>query len=183
MAISESKKSLLLEMPAELRNIIYDLVVRSEWGNTTSTDSHFVLDRPLPALFRVNKQLRTEALDNFLLKNRFHVYTSKVGFKWLEILGEEVERFRFLSVFIDLNIDSWRRYINALLPKASPYLRLSIRKAAVSLQDARLNRMLEALGLDNTNVWTSERISPNEVLYKRVKSLPEAPVTTSSGAA
>ncbi|KAI0164153.1 hypothetical protein GGR57DRAFT_452580 [Xylariaceae sp. FL1272] len=186
MATSESDKSLLLSMlPPEIRNNIYELVVQSEWGNSTTSDSgsYFVLDRPLPALFRTNKQIRSEALDIFLLKNHFHVYTARVGLKWLDILGKDVGRFRFLSLFIDLSTLDWIGYMRRLLPMTSPYLQLRIRRAAVSLRGSRLDQLTQTLGLDNAAVWTCERISPDEVLYKRVRPLPEAHVAGSSGAA
>ncbi|KAI8631174.1 hypothetical protein F5Y19DRAFT_473573 [Xylariaceae sp. FL1651] len=152
-----AKPSFILRMPAEIRNAIYEHAVTNEWGSMSQ--DFFVLDRPLPALFRTNRQIRSEALDLFLLKNHFHVYTSKIGNKWLGILGKDVNRFRFLSVFIDLDIRGWKKYIKALLSLVSIHLELRIRKAAASLLDAKFEKLLKDLGLYDENHWTSEQKS------------------------
>ncbi|GAW14175.1 hypothetical protein ANO14919_035700 [Xylariales sp. No.14919] len=158
----------LLSMPAEIRNAIYEYVVRSEWGHTSQ--DYFVLDRPLPALFRTNRQIRSEALDVFLLKNHFHVYTSSIGLKWLHILGKDVSRFRFLIMFIDLNLESWHRYLRALLPVVSNYLELRIRRAAVTLSDARLEAFLQAAGLYDRSRWDCEPNGANEIIFKQLQA-------------
>lgn len=158
----------LLAMPPEIRNAIYELVVTSEWGH--SSQDFFVLDRPLPALFRVNRQIRSEALDVFLLKNHFHIYTCNIGLKWLNILGKDVARFRFLSLFIDLKLDSWLKYLNALLPSVSDYLELRIRKAAASLPDSRLEMFLCDAGLQNKDRWIrEEKNGLNEIIFKQIQ--------------
>ncbi|KAI1303779.1 hypothetical protein F5Y03DRAFT_182638 [Xylaria venustula] len=158
----------LLMMPAEIRNAIYEHVVNSEWGHTSQ--DYFVLDRPLPALFRTNKQIRSEALDVFLLKNHFHVYTADVGLKWLRILSKDVNRFRFLILFIDLNLSAWLTYIKALLLGVSDCLELRIRKAAASLSDARLEGFLHTVGLYNKKRWTSEDNGAGELIFKRTNT-------------
>ncbi|TGJ85049.1 hypothetical protein E0Z10_g3725 [Xylaria hypoxylon] len=158
----------LLLMPAEIRNAIYEYVVKGEWGHTSQ--DYFVLDRPLPALFRANRQIRSEALDVFLLKNHFHVYTSSIGLKWLHILGKDVSRFRFLIIFIDLNLESWHRYLKALLPVVSNYLELRIRKAAATLSDARLRTFLSAAGLIDNNHWACELNDANEIIFKQIQA-------------
>lgn len=158
----------LLAMPPEIRNAIYELVVLSEWGR--SSQNFFVLDRPLPALFRVNRQIRSEALDVFLLKNHFHIYTCNIGLKWLDILGKDVVRFRFISLFIDLNLDRWLKYLNALLPFVSDYLELRIRKAAASLPDSRLETFLRNAGLQDKNRWVrEEKKGLNEIVFKQIQ--------------
>ncbi|KAI0433800.1 hypothetical protein F5Y09DRAFT_298225 [Xylaria sp. FL1042] len=159
---------LLLSMPTEIRSAIYELVIISEWQHTSP--DYFVLDRPLPALFRVNKQIRSEALDVFLLKNHFHVYTSTVGLKWFDILGKDVDRFRFLILFIDLNLESWLRYLKALLPRVSNYLELRIRKAAASLSEKRLQAFLHSAGLYDKHRWASERNAAGELIFKQVQA-------------
>ncbi|KAI8955328.1 hypothetical protein F4801DRAFT_574506 [Xylaria longipes] len=156
----------LLSVPLEIRDAIYELVLEAEWGH--SSQDFFVLDRPLPALFRISKQIRSEALDVFLLKNHFHVYTSSIGLKWLDILGRDVNRFRFLILFIDLNLDAWHKYLKALLPVVSEYLELRIRKAAVSLPNARLDSFLKTAGLYDGNRWTSEGKGTNEIIFKQI---------------
>ncbi|KAI3324308.1 hypothetical protein HD806DRAFT_494700 [Xylariaceae sp. AK1471] len=158
--------SLLLSMPAEIRNTIYELVVQSEWGS--NSQDFFVLDRPLPALFRTNKQVRSEALDVFLLKNHFHVYTSRIGLKWLRILGKDVDRFRFLILFIDINLDSWTRYVKALLPLVSLNLELRIRRAAASLSDHMLENFLSTVGLNSRYRWHKERNGDDEIIFTQV---------------
>ncbi|KAI1116496.1 hypothetical protein F5Y14DRAFT_66908 [Nemania sp. NC0429] len=157
----------LFSVPPEIRNVIYELVVAMEWGHTSQ--DFFVLDRPLPALFRVSRQVRSEALDVFLLKNRFHVYTSSIGLKWLDILGRDVDRLRFMILFIDLNLEAWQRYLKALLPLVSVYLELRIRKAAVSLPDYRLETFLKASGLYDADCWASEANGPNETIFRRIR--------------
>lgn len=156
----------LLSIPPEIRAIIYELVISSEWGHTSR--DYFVLDRPLPALFRVNKQIRSEALDVFLLKNHFHVYTSTVGLKWLHILGKDVERFRYLILFIDLNLEAWNKYLKALLPRISAYLELRIRKAAVSLPPTKLETFLVGAGLYDESRWTRAQNGVGEIIFKRI---------------
>ncbi|KAI1356054.1 hypothetical protein F5Y01DRAFT_268379 [Xylaria sp. FL0043] len=158
----------LLSMPTEIRSAIYERVINTEWAHTSP--DYFVLDRPLPALFRANKQIRSEALDVFLLKNHFHVYTSTVGLKWIDILGKDVERFRFLILFIDLNLEAWLRYLKALLPHVSNYLELRIRKAAVSLSDKRLQTFLQSAGLYDKHRWTSEQNPAGELIFKQVEA-------------
>ncbi|KAI1420322.1 hypothetical protein F5Y12DRAFT_135669 [Xylaria sp. FL1777] len=168
MAVDPPVPSLppLLLLPAEIRNAIYEHVVNSEWGHTSQ--DYFVLDRPLPALFRANRQIRSEALDVFLLKNHFHVYTSTIGLKWLHILGKDVDRFRFLILFIDLNLEAWQRYLRALLPSVSNALELRIRKAAVSLSDSRLEAFLHTTGLYDRNRWASEKNGAGEFVFKQI---------------
>ncbi|KAI0469139.1 hypothetical protein F4859DRAFT_150336 [Xylaria cf. heliscus] len=156
----------LLSVPLEIRDAIYELVLEAEWGH--SSQEFFVLDRPLPALFRISKQIRSEALDVFLLKNHFHVYTSSIGLKWLHILGRDVNRFRFLILFIDLKLEAWQKYLKALLPVVSEYLELRIRKAAASLSNARLDSFLQAAGLYDRNRWTSEGKGTNEIIFKQI---------------
>ncbi|KAI0518007.1 hypothetical protein F5B22DRAFT_601374 [Xylaria bambusicola] len=156
----------LLSMPPEIRSAVYELVISNEWGHTSQ--EYFVLDRPLPALFRVNKQIRSEALDVFLLKNHFHVYTSTVGLKWLNILGKDVERFRYLILFIDLNLDAWNMYLKALLPRISEYLELRIRKAAVSLPASRLETFLVAAGLYDDQRWARTENGVGEIIFKQI---------------
>ncbi|KAI1362254.1 hypothetical protein F5Y08DRAFT_277860 [Xylaria arbuscula] len=163
---TDAKAVPLLSVPPEIRTIIYELVINSEWGHTSR--DYFVLDRPLPALFRVNKQIRSEALDVFLLKNHFHVYTSTVGLKWLRILGKDVERFRYLILFIDLNLEAWNKYLTALLPRISSYLELRIRKAAVSLPPARLEGFLRGAGLYDERRWTRAQDGYGEIIFKRI---------------
>ncbi|KAI0903707.1 hypothetical protein F4824DRAFT_243847 [Ustulina deusta] len=158
----------LLSMPAEIRSAIYEYVVNSEWGYTSQ--DYFVLDRPLPALFRTSKQIRSEALDVFLLKNHFHVYTSTIGLKWLHILGKDVDRFRFLILFIDLNLEAWQRYLKALLPCISNYLELRIRKAAVSLSDSRLKVFLQTTGLYDEDRWAREENGAGEIIFKQIQA-------------
>ncbi|KAI2636679.1 hypothetical protein GGS21DRAFT_40625 [Xylaria nigripes] len=160
--------SRLLSIPAEIRNLIYALVVASEWGYTSQ--DFFVLDRPLPALFRANKQIRSEALDVFLMKNHFHVYTSNIGLKWIDILGQDVDRFRLLSLFIDLNHESWTRYLKALLPCVSHHLELRIRNAAASMSHRRLIGFLESAGLYDTQRWTSRTCQEeaNVIIFKKI---------------
>jgi hypothetical protein len=170
--------SLLLSMPAEIRNTIYELVVQTAWGS--SSQDYFVLDRALPALFRTNKQIRSEALDVFLLKNHFHVYTSKIGLKWLDILGKDVDRFRFLILFIDLSIDSWTRYVKALLPLVSPKLELRIRRAAASLSASSFENFLNAVGLNDDDRWHKKRSGDDEVIFTQVHSN-LLPVSSNSG--
>ncbi|KAI0112506.1 hypothetical protein GGR51DRAFT_44111 [Nemania sp. FL0031] len=158
----------LLSMPAEIRNAIYELVVKTDWGHPSQ--DYFVLDRPLPALFRVSRQVRSEALDVFLLRNRFHVYTSSIGLKWLDLLGKDVGRFRCLILFIDINIDSWQRYMEALLPLASSLLELRIRNAAVSLPDHRLKKFMQDAGLYNKDRWMNENGDSNrELVFRRIQ--------------
>ncbi|KAI1170777.1 hypothetical protein F4777DRAFT_93618 [Nemania sp. FL0916] len=166
--ISIMDRTPLLYMPAEIRNSIYELVVKLEWGHTSQ--DFFVLDRPLPALFRVSKQIRSEALDVFLLKNHFHIYTSSIGLKWLDILARDVIRFRFLILFIDLNIPAWHRYLKALLPRVSNYLELRIRRAAVSLSDPLFESLLHDAGLYDMDRWAGERNGPNEMIFKRIEA-------------
>ncbi|KAI1183387.1 hypothetical protein F5B17DRAFT_434654 [Nemania serpens] len=157
----------LLSVPAEIRNMIYELVITTEWGHTSQ--DFFVLDRPLPALFRVNKQVRSEALDVFLLKNHFHVYTGSIGLKWLDILGKDVNRLRCVILFIDLNLEAWQRYLRALLPLVSVYLELRIRKAAVSLSDFRLEMFLKAAGLYDADRWTRQANGSSETVFRRIQ--------------
>ncbi|KAH8157735.1 hypothetical protein CIB48_g10513 [Xylaria polymorpha] len=156
----------LLSVPLEIRDAIYEFVLEAEWGH--SSQDFVVLDRPLPALFRISKQIRSEALDVFLLKNHFHVYTSRIGLRWLGILGRDVNRFRFLILFIDLDLDAWHKYLKALLPVVSEYLELRIRKAAVSLPNARLDSFLQSAGLYDRKRWTSERNGTDEVIFKQI---------------
>ncbi|KAI1121056.1 hypothetical protein F5Y10DRAFT_109954 [Nemania abortiva] len=159
----------LLSFPAEIRNAIYELVVKTDWGHPSQ--DYFVLDRPLPALFRVCRQIRSEALDVFLIKNRFHVYTSSIGLKWLDLLGKDVRRFRFLILFLDhLSFDAWHRYLRALLPLASDKLELRIRRAAASLSDQRLDSFLKDAGLLDEDRWISERNDAGEFIFRQVKS-------------
>ncbi|GAP86822.1 hypothetical protein SAMD00023353_2100480 [Rosellinia necatrix] len=158
----------LLALPPEIRNAIYELVVKIEWGHTSQ--DFFVLDRPLPALFRVSRQIRSEALDVFLLKNHFHVYTSSIGLKWLDILGTDVVRFRFLILFIDLNLEAWHKYVGALLPFVSIYLELRIRRAAASLSDQRLEKFLQAAGLCDAHRWTRQENGFNETIFRRIEA-------------
>ncbi|KAI1824748.1 hypothetical protein F4861DRAFT_233543 [Xylaria intraflava] len=168
-SVSSSRNpSLLLSLPPEIRNAIYTLVVTSEWGHTSQ--DFFVLDRPLPALFRANKQIRCEALDVFLMKNHFHVYTSSIGLKWLQILGPDVTRFRLLSLFIDLNHESWARYIEALLPSVSRHLELRIRKAAASMSHQRLITFLQSTGLYDERCWTNRRCQDDDeiIIFKKI---------------
>ncbi|KAI1436519.1 hypothetical protein GGR50DRAFT_226687 [Xylaria sp. CBS 124048] len=163
-------RSLLLSMPPEIRNVIYTLVVTSEWGRPAR--NFFVLDRPLPALFRANRQIRSEALDVFLMKNHFHVYTSNIGLKWLHILGRDVARFRSLSLFIDHNHEPWARYLRALLPSVSRHLELRVRKAAASLSRSRLIAFLRTFGLYDQTCWTSKECEEDEdtIIFRRVKA-------------
>jgi Fe-S cluster biosynthesis and repair protein YggX len=163
-----ARRSLLLSMPAEIRNAIYEQVVRSAWGSTSQ--DFFVLDRPLPALFNANKQIRSEALDCFLLKNHFHVYTSEIGKKWLDILGKDVNRFRSLTLFIDLQLEAWAEYAKRLLPLLSDQVELRVRKAAASLSDTRFENFLKGAGLYNKDRWTSEWDSEYEVIFKRTQA-------------
>ncbi|KAI0548716.1 hypothetical protein F4679DRAFT_549915 [Xylaria curta] len=156
----------LLSVPLEIRDAIYELVLEAEWGH--SSQDFFVLDRPLPSLFRISKQIRSEALDVFLLKNHFHIYTSSIGLKWLDILGRDVNRFRFLILFVDLNLEAWNKYLKALLPVVSQYLELRIRKAAASLPNARLDSFLQTAGLYDKNRWVSEGKGTNEIIFKRI---------------
>ncbi|KAI0203618.1 hypothetical protein F4808DRAFT_25524 [Astrocystis sublimbata] len=160
-------RSRLLALPLEIRDVIYEFVLEAEWGH--STQGFFVLNRPLPAFFRVNKQTRSEALDVFLLKNHFHVYTSSIGLKWINLLGRDVNRFRFLSLFIDLDLEAWRRCLKALLPLASSYLELRIRKAAASLPDERLDDLLIDAGLYDESRWTNEGRGTHEIIFKQIQ--------------
>ncbi|KAI1826782.1 hypothetical protein F4861DRAFT_496263 [Xylaria intraflava] len=174
MALPPANPSMLLSMPPEIRNAIYAFVVTSEWGH--SSQDFFVLDRPLPALFRANRQIRSEALDVFLLKNHFHVYTSSIGLKWLHILGQDVTRFRFLSLFIDLNHDSWARYLAALLPYVSRHLELRVLKAAASLSQQRLYAFLRSAGLYDEQSWTSRRCQEDDEIIIFKKKIDDGPV-------
>ncbi|KAJ2991240.1 hypothetical protein NUW58_g341 [Xylaria curta] len=158
----------LLSIPLEIRDIIYERVLDYEWGH--SSQDFVVLDRPLPALFRACKQIRSEALDVFLLKNHFHVYTSKIGLKWLDILGKDVDRFRFLILFIDLNLEAWHRYLKALLPLVSGYLELRIRKAAASLSNSRLETFLQTAGLYDQDRWTIKGNGTDEIIFRQIGS-------------
>ncbi|KAI1322860.1 hypothetical protein F5Y16DRAFT_385398 [Xylariaceae sp. FL0255] len=162
------KDSLLLRMPAEIRNHIYELVVWSEWKNTSP--SYFVLDRPLPSLFRTNRQVRSEALDVFLLKNRFHIYTTKIGFKWLNLLGKDANRFRFLDIFIDLQLFEWSKYIKALVPLVSDNIEIRIRKAAASLNSELLDDLLQRCGFLDTERWTMDMEQGVFVFRRAIKT-------------
>ncbi|KAI0878696.1 hypothetical protein GGS24DRAFT_442741 [Hypoxylon argillaceum] len=163
-----SNHTSLLSVPPEIRNAIYEHVVTVEWGSTAQ--DYFVLDRPLPALFRASRQIRSEALDVFLLKNHFHIYTSSIGLKWLDLLGKDVSRFRFLILFIDLNLEAWHRYLRALLPLISNQLELRIRNAAASLSNARLNTFLYTAGLYDEGRWTNKRNGDNEIIFKQIQA-------------
>ncbi|KAJ8122323.1 hypothetical protein ONZ43_g1452 [Nemania bipapillata] len=161
----------LLAMPAEIRNTVYELVVSVEWGPTSQ--NYFVLDRPLPALFRVCRQVRSEALDVFLLRNHFHVYTSNIGLKWLHLLGRDVARFRFLILFIDLDIAAWQKYLEALLPLVSNQLELRIRNAAASLSSRQLEELPNAVGLYDVDRyrWTvvKENLVTREIIFRQIR--------------
>ncbi|KAI0408301.1 hypothetical protein F4802DRAFT_406400 [Xylaria palmicola] len=159
--------SRLLSMPAEIRNIIYELVLIREWGITSQ--DFVVLDRPLPAFFRTNRQIRSEALDLFLLRNHIHVYTSWIGLKWLNILGTDVCRFRFLILFIDLNVEEWHKYLKALLPLVSRSLELRVRNAAASLSEAKFHCFLEDAGLYDGHRWTIEENGTNERIFRQIQ--------------
>ncbi|KAJ8124675.1 hypothetical protein O1611_g8965 [Lasiodiplodia mahajangana] len=165
---TRASSSSLLSMPAEIRNAIYELVVKTGWGHPSQ--DYVVLDRPLPALFRVNRQIRSEALDVFLLRNRFHVYTSSIGLKWLDLLGKDVGRFRCLILFIDLNLESWLKYLKALLPLSSHLLELRIRNSAVSLPDRRLKEFLRDAGLYDQDRWTNEMSDNREIVFKQIQT-------------
>ncbi|KAK4553460.1 hypothetical protein LTR86_009517 [Recurvomyces mirabilis] len=104
---SRSKKG-FLDLPAELRETIYELLVLKPHNTITMLTNHDCFRSEIsasqPAIAKVNQQLRNEALATFYSNNIFLAEVSDkedllIAKRWLRSIGDiNVGRLRFLAI-------------------------------------------------------------------------------------